>query len=148
MSDPDPRLLEGLRLLRAREWFEAHEALEDLWREQPEGDWRELLQALIQHAVALEHLKRGNALGTFKVWSRAKGKVQKLPAELNGIEIGPWSEALEAFYQEVDLAKRVQGQLEGGVAAGEEHIQLEPLPAEATWPIPQLAPELLAQLDA
>jgi len=148
VNDPDPRLLEGLRLLRAREWFEAHEALEDLWREEPAGEWRDLLQTLIQHAVSLEHLKRGNALGTFKVWSRAKAKAAKLPEALNGIDLAGWGAALEAFYGEVDLAKRVQGQLEGGVAAGDEHIQLEPLPADERWPIPSLAPELDALLDA
>ena len=146
MSGADPALLAGLRLLRARAWFEAHEALEDLWREHPEGQRREALQALIQHAVALEHLARGNALGAFNVWSRAKARAKKLPGELEGIDLAGWGAALERFYAEVDLAQRVRGQLEGGVAAGEAHIELPPLPPAATWPNPPLSEEIEAQL--
>ncbi|MEZ6187146.1 MAG: DUF309 domain-containing protein [Planctomycetota bacterium] len=144
----DPRVLEGLRLLRARQWFDAHEELEAVWREEPAGEWREALQTLIQHAVALEHLKRGNALGTFKVWSRAKAKGAKLPAEVGGIALGAWAQALEAFYREVDLAQRVQGQLEGSVPAGDAPIELTPLPPEADWPLPRFSPDLEAQLGA
>src|SRR5690606_23946329 len=65
----DPRLLEGLRLLLARRWYDAHEALEGPWGELEPGPWREVLQGLIQQCVALEHLRRDNALGAFNVWS-------------------------------------------------------------------------------
>ena len=51
----------------ARDYFEAHEALEDPWREMERGEaWADVLQGLIQLAVALEHLKRDNSLGAFK----------------------------------------------------------------------------------
>lgn len=148
MTERDPRFLTGVRQLVAREWFEAHESLEDLWRELEEapdaGERRAVLQGIIQHAVALEHLSRGNALGCFNVWSRAKAKLAKLEPWALGIGIGPWGEAIAAFYQEVDLANRVRQQLEGGVAAGEEHLDLPALPPAEAWPAPPLSAELAA----
>jgi hypothetical protein len=143
----DPRFLKGLRLIQSRKWFDAHEALEDLWRETEEGAWRECLQGLIQQVVALEHLQRGNALGCFNVWSRARGKLKGLEDWVAGVGVGPWSELLVRFYtDDVNLADRVKQQLEGGVAAGDEHIDMGALPPQETWPLPPLTPELEARL--
>ena len=149
----DPRLLEGLRLLCARRWYDAHEALEGPWGELEPGPWREVLQALIQHCVALEHLRRDNALGAFNVWSRARGKLKGAPEWVAGIGVGPWGAALERFYAEADLATRVQTQLEGGVAAEglgprEGRAALADLPAAETWPVPPLDDALRAALEA
>lgn len=143
----DPRLLEGLRLALAGRWFDAHEAIEAVWRETDAGDWRECLQAIIQQCVALEHLQRGNALGAFNVWSRARGKLQKLEAWYLGVGIGPWGEAIAAFYEEAHLADRVKQRLEGGVAAGAEHItDLPPLPPPEAWPRPVVRADLAARI--
>lgn len=155
MSEPpdqiqDPRILEGLRLLLARDYFEAHEALEDPWREMERGEaWADVLQGLIQLAVALEHLKRDNSLGAFNVWQKAKGKLRKAPEWAGGIGVGPWAAAVEAHMTRSGLAERVKFQLEGGVAAGEEHLQandLPPLPPAEEWPVPPLSEELAARL--
>lgn len=152
MGDPpasvhDPRLLEGLRLARDQRWFDAHEAVEAVWQEVEAGPWRECLQTFIQQCVALEHLQRGNALGAFNVWNKARGKVRKLEPWYAGIGIGPWSEAIAAFYEEARLADRVKQQLEGGVAAGAKHIEdLPGLPAAERWPVPVLSQELAARL--
>jgi predicted metal-dependent hydrolase len=142
----DPRLIAGLRRLLARKWFDAHESMEELWRETDESEVerRAALQGIIQHAVALEHLQRGNALGAFNVWSRAKGKLAKVDPWALGVGIGEWGEAIEAFYKQVNLADRVRQQLEGGIAAGEEHLDLPDLPALETWPIPPLSDDLAA----
>lgn len=144
----DERFIKGMQQLLAREWFEAHESIEELWREIDEGETerRAALQGIIQHAVALEHLQRGNALGAFNVWSRAKAKLAKLDPWSLGVGIGPWGEAIEAFYKEINLADRVRQQLEGGVAAGAEHLDLPPLPAVETWPIPPLSDDLSESL--
>ncbi len=44
----------GLELLAAGEWFAAHEALEDAWREAEPGE-RDFLQGLVHVAVANHH---------------------------------------------------------------------------------------------
>ncbi len=67
-----PLFHEFVRLFNAEMFFESHEALESLWRQN--GAVRGgVYQALIQLAVALEHLKRGNLKGADSVFRRASG---------------------------------------------------------------------------
>jgi len=153
VADPlaDPRFLEGLRLARRREWFTAHDVWEELWRETDPGEPRELIQGLIQQVVALEHLQRGNPMGAFNVWNKARAKLAKLDPWCGGVGIGPWGEAIAAFYTEVNLGDRVRLLLEGGVAADElgpreGRAELPPLPGPEGWPVPPLTAELEARL--
>lgn len=61
LAPDDPYLHEGVALLCAGRWFEAHEVLELRWKSTPrESAERHLLQAMIQYAVSLEHARRGN----------------------------------------------------------------------------------------
>lgn len=62
----------GLALLNAGNFFDAHEALEDVWRESPRGSplrWH--LQGLVQLAVAFHHESRDNFVGARSVLDRA-----------------------------------------------------------------------------
>ena len=52
----------GLELIRAGAYFEAHEELEDEWREAPAAE-RDFLQGLVHVAVAWLHAERGNRPG-------------------------------------------------------------------------------------
>jgi predicted metal-dependent hydrolase len=58
-------------LFNLEEFFEAHDVLEDLWRETADGD-REFFQGLIQVAAALEHRRRGNLRGAAGVAESAR----------------------------------------------------------------------------
>jgi hypothetical protein len=147
----DPKFLDGVRLLRAREYFEGHDVLERIWAPMPPGPDRDSLQVVIQLAVALEHLRRGNANGCFALWNKAKGKQRKLPDwSAEGLGVGPWLEAVGAFLtEEASLADRVRAQLEGGVAADAEagHMtDLPALPPGERWPVPPVSEALAALL--
>src|ERR671924_1571204 len=54
-----PRAAEGLRLFNAREYFEAHEALEDAWNAE-RGRIRDLYRGILQIAVVYLHVTRRN----------------------------------------------------------------------------------------
>lgn len=54
---------EGLLLFNTGKYYEAHEVWEDLWRLTREPSQRASCQGLIQAAVALHHLSRGNETG-------------------------------------------------------------------------------------
>ena len=146
----DAEFLAGVRLLRDRRYFEAHEALEEVWQPTPPGPRREALQAVIQLAVALEHLRRGNANGCFALWNKARGRVaagEDWTAE--GLGVAGFLERTSAFLTgEAALADRVRAQLEGGVAADAEagHVQVAPLPPDEAWPVPPLRDPLAAEL--
>jgi uncharacterized protein len=69
------RALTGfLALYGAGRFFDAHEALETVWRRQPDDPVMALLHGLIQWAVAFEHHRRGNPRGArvllARAWSR------------------------------------------------------------------------------
>ncbi len=52
----------GLELIRAGEYFAAHEELEDAWRAAP-AEERDFLQGLVHVAVAWYQAERGNNVG-------------------------------------------------------------------------------------
>ncbi len=52
----------GIDLFNAREFYECHEVLEDVWRP-TRGEDRYFLQALIHFAVGFYHHRQGNPIG-------------------------------------------------------------------------------------
>jgi predicted metal-dependent hydrolase len=66
MMSYDPRYLAGIRLFNAGDYFAAHEVWEGLWRDCA-GPERGYYKGLIQAAVALYHLGRGNLPGASRL---------------------------------------------------------------------------------
>jgi predicted metal-dependent hydrolase len=81
-----PEALRGIALFNAGEYFEAHEALENAWREEP-GRIRELYQGILQVAVTYLHIQRGNYEGALRVSARCKRKLDKWPATCRGVNV-------------------------------------------------------------
>ena len=67
---------EGLELIRAGEYFDAHEELEDEWRVAPE-DERDFLQGLVHVAVAWLHAERGNRPGCERQLAKAARRLDR-----------------------------------------------------------------------
>src|ERR1700741_4617026 len=92
-SDP---YREGIALFNQHSFFEAHEVLEDVWRDAPEPE-RKFLQGLIQVAVALVHYSRGNQLGCRSVLQRARRNLSAYPAEHGGLNLSSLRDSLEQW---------------------------------------------------
>ena len=75
----------GVELFNQGEFFEAHEALEDVWRAAPLADKR-FLQGLIQIAVALHHHGHENLEGARSVMRRAFRNISLYPPGFGGID--------------------------------------------------------------
>ncbi len=91
--DDDPtndhqRYLEGITLFNQRQYFGAHEVWEDLWK-RASGQDKLFYQGLIQCAISLEHMKRGNAAGARTLFRRCHARMAPLPRTYMGLEI--WS---------------------------------------------------------
>jgi len=70
-TDDGEPLRHGIELFNRAEFFEAHEALEDVWRVAATGTARRRhLQGLVQLAVAFHHESRGNVVGARSVLER------------------------------------------------------------------------------
>jgi hypothetical protein len=81
-----PRSREGLQLFNDGQYFEAHEALEDAWK-QERGVIRDLYRGILQVAVVYLHITRRNYSGALKVYERSTKWLKDWPRECRGIEI-------------------------------------------------------------
>ena len=79
-----PLLDKGIKLFNAGNYFEAHEVWEDLWR-QTEDPLRKFYQGLIQAAVGLYHLQRGNTIGARGQLTKSLRKLEEYPPKYCGI---------------------------------------------------------------
>ena len=89
--------LEFRRLFDAGEYFEAHEVLEDLWRV-TEGPDRKFYQGLIQLAVVLHHVRRGNVVGARNVLITCRNHLAPYRPRHRDLDV----DALLAFADRVD----------------------------------------------
>ena len=80
------KLRHGIQLFNAGSFFDAHEVLEDVWREL-EGKEKDFLQAVIQAAVGLHHYSAGNIAGARSLLARASRKLADYPGAYCGIAI-------------------------------------------------------------
>lgn len=96
-SEEEARLFhEGLELFNEGEWFDAHEVWEDIWH-MASGPRKPFYQGLIQCAVTLEHVRRGNPRGVLTVFESAKSKFAGLPEIYMGIDVGALLSAMDRY---------------------------------------------------
>lgn len=95
-----PQAAHGLRLFNAGRYFEAHEALEEAWKEEP-GKVRDLYRGILQTAVVYLHVSRGNYNGALKVYGRSQKWMRGWPEICRGIHVGQLRQDAEAVIEEV-----------------------------------------------
>ena len=71
-------LQDGINFFNSGAYFEAHEAWEDLWRSAG-GPLRLFYQGLVQAAVGLHHLGRGNRNGATAQLRKSLSKLEQYP---------------------------------------------------------------------
>ena len=84
----------GLELIRAGEYFEAHEELEDEWRVAI-ADERDFLQGLVHVAVAWLHASRGNLPGCERQLEKADRRLAAYRPRHRGVDVGVVLEDVE-----------------------------------------------------
>ena len=82
-----PKAIEGLKLFNEKKFFEAHEELEDAWRQET-GEIRDLYQGILQVAVTYLHITRRNYNGAVKVYERSIKWLKDWPEICRGIYVG------------------------------------------------------------
>jgi dTDP-4-amino-4,6-dideoxygalactose transaminase len=86
----------GIELFNAGSFFDAHEVLEDVWREL-QGDEKDFLQAVIQTAVGLHHHSTGNIAGARSLLARASRKLADYPDGYCGLALDGLRLSLEEW---------------------------------------------------
>ena len=95
-----PAAIKGMELFNAGEYWLAHEALEEAWKDES-GAVRELYRAILQTAVAYLHITRGNYNSAIKMYGKVQKWIQPWPDVCRGIEIGQLRRNLDAVIEEV-----------------------------------------------
>ncbi len=85
----------GIEHFNRREFFEAHEVWETLWRATP-GPERELYHGLIQLAVTCLHLTKGNIPGARYEMDRARTHLAPFLPRAQGIDLAELLQQIES----------------------------------------------------
>jgi len=101
----------GLELIRAGAFFEAHEELEDEWREAPAGE-RDFLQGLVHVAVAWYHAGRGNRPGCERQLEKAARRLEPYRPAHRGVDVDRVLSQVAAARVEVDGGRLELGSVE------------------------------------
>lgn len=123
----DPRLVEGVELFNACDFFEAHEVWEHLWQEY-QGPSRKFYQGLIQTAVALHHFGNGNLGGAKKLFHSSRNYLQPYGPLHEGVNITKLLAEMETCFADVLVATDLRAPLEINPDLIPE-IHLDPPPA-------------------
>ena len=84
---PIPPLVRiGLESFNNGHYFDAHEFLEEAWRNE-KGPIRELYRGILQVGVGFYHIQRSNFNGAHKLFQRALGWLTPFPSICQGINV-------------------------------------------------------------
>jgi predicted metal-dependent hydrolase len=92
----------GLALIRAGEYFAAHEELEAAWRAAPSEE-RDFFQGLVHVAVAWYQAGRGRRIGTERQLEKAVRRLTPFAPAHRGLQLEPLLEQLGELRQQRSL---------------------------------------------
>jgi uncharacterized protein len=101
----------GLELIRRGAYFEAHEELEDEWREAPPAE-RDFLQGLVHVAVAWLHAERGNRPGCERQLEKARRRLGPYAPTHRGVDVASILDQVEAAARRAETGNLDLGTLE------------------------------------
>ena len=91
----------ALNLFNNHEWYEAHDAFEEIWNS-VDGDERQVIQGILQVSVSQFHLSKGNLNGATILLGEGLGRI-KTRTNINlGIDLESFCTCLE------DLLRKLQ----------------------------------------
>lgn len=99
-ADYDPLYLEGIAFFNKCDFFEAHDAWEELWTEY-RGELRQFYQGLIQAAVALHHFGNGNIRGARKVYVSSRSYLAPYRPVCAGLDLDKFLSEFDLCFSEV-----------------------------------------------
>jgi len=100
----DP-IQEAIRLFNDKYFFEAHEVLEEVWK-QEHGERRLFLQGLIQVCAAYHHFQNGNLVGAITLLQRGADKMRRYPTRYLGIDATELIAHIDADRQRLEAFQR------------------------------------------
>ena len=91
----------ALKIFNNHEWYEAHDAFEDIWNS-VNGDERQVIQGILQVSVSQFHLSKGNLNGATILLGEGLGRIKPRTKINIGIDLESFCRCLE------DLLRKLQ----------------------------------------
>ena len=82
----DSRFEIGMKLFNSFQWYKSHDIFEEIWHETG-GPERQLLQGILQVAVAQVHLENNNINGATILYGEALGRLKRFQSANLGLDI-------------------------------------------------------------
>ncbi len=101
----EDRFAEALSLFDAERYFEFHDVLEELWRDEP-GPEREFLQGLLQAGVSLHKARLGQLAGARKLFVKGSQRLASFPARHRGVEVEALLASIERWLERAEERDR------------------------------------------
>ena len=89
-------LKEAIDLFNNQQWYEAHDAFEDIWNDLV-GDERQIVQGILQVSVSQFHLNKGNLNGAMILLGEGLGRIRNRVSEDLEIDLVLLCSSLESL---------------------------------------------------
>ena len=90
----------ALNLFNKHEWYEAHDAFEEIWNS-VDGDERQVIQGILQVAVSQFHLSKGNFNGATILLGEGLGRIKNRTKINLGIDLEAFCLCLESLLKKL-----------------------------------------------
>tara|TARA_B100001250_G_scaffold262210_1_gene225899 strand:+ start:102 stop:482 length:381 start_codon:yes stop_codon:yes gene_type:complete len=104
----DYRFEIGMKLFNSCQWYKSHDVFEEIWHETG-GAERQLLQGILQVAVAQVHLENSNINGATILYGEALGRLKRFQFSNLGLDIEELSECVSRRLDFLQLGKDLAG---------------------------------------
>ncbi|GFZ90355.1 hypothetical protein GCM10008018_40790 [Paenibacillus marchantiophytorum] len=85
-----------------RDYFECHEVMEEFWKEHPGDERGRTYVALIQIAVGMYHIRRGNRIGALKMLQSAAANAEAIHLSSLGLDSGKLQHLLSETLRQIE----------------------------------------------
>ena len=86
----------ALKLFNSQQWYEAHDAFEDIWNGLY-GDERQVVQGILQVSVSQFHLNKGNLNGAMILLGEGLGRIKYRSSVDLGLDLSLFCISLESL---------------------------------------------------
>ena len=104
----DARFELGMKLFNSCQWYKSHDVFEEIWHETG-GPERQLLQGILQVAVAQVHLENKNFNGATILYGEALGRLKRFQLTNLGLNIVGLCKCISKRLEFLQIGKDLAG---------------------------------------
>tara|TARA_B100001029_G_C14918149_1_gene370422 strand:+ start:111 stop:491 length:381 start_codon:yes stop_codon:yes gene_type:complete len=102
----DSRFAIGMQLFNSCQWYKSHDVFEEIWHETGEPE-RQLLQGILQVAVAQVHLENSNINGAMILYGEALGRLKRFQLINSGLDISGLCKCISKRLEFLQMGKDI-----------------------------------------